>query len=222
MTRGRAHGAALLAALATLAAVYLWVHPVHRAVGFAAAGDTSALRAELRGTGAGGVVLLYALMLAHVVLPFPSEITNLVAGFTYGIPAALAICLTGWLASALGTYALGRVAGRPVLERLAGPERLRVAEDVVARGGWPALVALRLLPVVPYSPVGYVAGAMRVPLLRFAWTTVVGSLPLIAIVVVLGSRLEHFSVTDPLVWALPAPLLVLALAAPRLARRLRR
>jgi uncharacterized membrane protein YdjX (TVP38/TMEM64 family) len=216
----RAAGALTLVAAA--AALALLVGPVHEAVGHAASGDTAALRGQLRGAGADGVALLYALMFAHIILPFPAEVTNLVAGFTYGIPAALAICLSGWVLSAFGTYALGRYAGRPVVQRLTGAERLERVEALIERGGWPVLIAVRLVPVVPYSPVGYVAGATRVPFVRFAWTTAVGSLPLIAIVVALGSRLEHFSVSDPLIWLLLAPFVVLVAAAHPLGRRLQR
>jgi uncharacterized membrane protein YdjX (TVP38/TMEM64 family) len=193
---------AVIASAGALVAFCLLVAPVREALGHAASGDTTALREQLRGTGAGGILLLYALMLAHAVVPFPAEITNLVAGFAYGIPGAMAICATGWFASALLTYAVGRVAGRPLIVRLAGERRVEQAEALMERGGWPALLILRLLPVVPFSGVGYVAGATNVPLLRFAWTSAIGAIPLIAIAVVLGSRLEHFSVTDPLVWGM--------------------
>lgn len=88
-------------------------------------------------------------------------------------------------------------------------------------GGAPILLAARLIPIVPYSPIGYVAGATRVPLWTFAWTTVVGILPLTILVIVLGTRLETFSFTDPIVWLAALPLLVLAAAARPLARRMR-
>ena len=86
--------------------------------------------------------------------------------------------LAGWLLSALATYAIGRGAARPLLQRLAGEERLEEGARLVERGGITALLAARLIPIVPYSAVGYVAGAAQVPLWRFAWTTVVGSVPL--------------------------------------------
>jgi uncharacterized membrane protein YdjX (TVP38/TMEM64 family) len=191
---------AALAGVAVLVAVCLLVHPLREAIGHAAGGDTTALREQLRGTGVAGVLLLYGLMLAHIVVLFPAEVTNVVAGFTYGIPAGLAICLSGWWLSAMGTYAVGRIAGRPVIDRLAGPARVAAAEGLMERGGWPVLVVVRLLPFVPFSLVGYLAGATRVPLGRFAWTTAVGAIPLIVLAVVLGSRLEHFSLSDPLVW----------------------
>ena len=212
----------MIAGVATLVAVALLVHPVREAVGHAASGDTTALRHQLRGTGVTGVLLLYALMLLHIVLLFPAEIINLVAGFTYGIPLAMLICVSGWFASAMGTYALGRIAGRPLVTKLAGAQRLASAEALMERGGWPALLLLRLLPIVPFSGVGYVAGATHVPVGRFAWTSAVGAIPLIAIAVVLGSRLEHFSITDPLLWAMLAGFTALIAISHPLTRRWQR
>ena len=124
-----------VSAIAVLGAIGLLVHPVHEAVGHAASGDTTALRQQLRGTGVAGVLLLYALMMLHIVLLFPAEIINMVAGFTYGIPIAMAICVSGWFVSAMGTYALGRIAGRPLVAKLAGAERLASAEALMERGG---------------------------------------------------------------------------------------
>jgi uncharacterized membrane protein YdjX (TVP38/TMEM64 family) len=195
-----AHAVLALAGVAALVALCLLVHPLREAIGHAAHGDTSALRTQLRGTGIGGVILLYGLMLAHMVVIFPAEITNMVAGFTYGIPLGILICTTGWFLSGLGTYALGLIAGRPLIDKLAGRGRVEAAERMMERGGWEFLLVVRLLPFVPFSLIGYAAGATRVPLFRFAWTTLVGAIPLIALAVVLGSRLSDFSISDPLVW----------------------
>jgi uncharacterized membrane protein YdjX (TVP38/TMEM64 family) len=213
---------ALAAGVVALGAAFLLVHPVNEALRHAASGDTTALREQLRGTGAGGVVLLYVLMLAHAVVPFPAEITNLVAGFAYGVAGGILICATGWFASALLTYALGWYGGRPLLERLASPERVASAEALMERGGWPVLIVLRLLPVVPISFVGYVAGATRVPFFRFAWTSGIGMIPLTAIAVILGSRLEHFSPTDPLVWGTLGGFAVLVAVSHPVVRRMQR
>ena len=134
----------------------------------------------------------------------------------------MAIAITGWFASALATYAIGRVAGRPIVAKLAGDERMRAAENLMERGGWPVLLLLRLLPIAPFSGVGYVAGATRVPLPRFAWTTLIGSIPLIAIAVILGSRLQHFSMTDPLVWGTLGGFAALFLISHPIVRRYQR
>ena len=53
---------------------------------------------------------------------------------------------------------------------------------------------------MPFSLMGYVCGATRVPLFRFVWTTAVGYAPITAYFTYLGSKLEGFSVQDPIVW----------------------
>jgi uncharacterized membrane protein YdjX (TVP38/TMEM64 family) len=53
---------------------------------------------------------------------------------------------------------------------------------------------------VPFSLMGYVCGAARVPLARFTWTTAVGYAPITAYFTYLGSKLEGFSITDPILW----------------------
>ena len=186
-----------LAGVAALAAVVALVPPLRDAVSSVLSGDADELRRELRDLGATGALVLVGLMLVHAVVPFPSELVNAAAGFVYGFWVAFPLVLAGWLLSALATYAIGHGAGRPLLLRLAGEERLEEGSRVIERGGRTALLAARLIPIVPYSLVGYVAGAARVPLWRFTWTTVVGSIPLCAAVVYLGDRLDSLSPTDP-------------------------
>jgi len=53
----------------------------------------------------------------------------------------------------------------------------------------------------------------------FAWTTVIGFLPLTVAVTYLGSRAQSLSLSDPLVWAAVALLLGLLVAAHRLQHR---
>ncbi len=210
-----------LAVIAVAALIVLAVPALRDAATAALHRDGTALRAQLRDLGAGGILVLFAVMLAHAVVFYPTELVTATAGYVYGFAGALPLVLGGWTASALVTYWLGRHLGRPVLRRLAGAERLARAEAALQRGGAPVLLAARLIPIVPYSPIGYVAGATRVPLWTFTWTTFVGILPLTLLVIVLGTRLETFSFTDPVVWLAALPVLVLAAAARPLARRMR-
>lgn len=213
--------------LATIAIVIasgltIWlVSPLHQAAGYALTGNTEALRTQLRDLGASGVLVLFGVMLAHVVVWYPAEIPTAAAGYVYGFWLAMPILVAGWLLSALATFFIGHFAGRPVLYRIAGERRFLRAERVVARGGWPILLAARLVPVVPFSLTGFVAGAAGVPLWRFTWTTVVGFLPITAIFALLGSRLQELSLTDPVLYIALAPLLLLLAAGRPLARRMR-
>lgn len=210
-----------IAAIAVAGLVLWTVDPLHDAAGFALRGDTTGLRDQLRDLGGWGVLVLLGVVLAHAVVPYPAEIPTAAAGFVYGFALALPIIVAGWLMSGLATYAIGRFAGRSLLYRLAGERRFARAEQAVLRGGAPVLLAARLVPVVPFSLTGYVAGAASVPLWRFTWTTVVGFLPLTVVFVLLGSRLEELSLSDPLLYAALAPILALLFAARPLARRMR-
>jgi len=145
----------------------------------------------------------------HSVVFYPAEIVDAAAGFVYGFFPALALMMLGWLLSGLLCFAVGRSLARPLLDRWFGTERFERTEAAIERGGATLLLAVRLLPIVPFSLVSYAAGAARVPVWRFAWTTVVGYIPITALAVYFGTRLEGLSLTDPLVLGSAAALLAL-------------
>jgi uncharacterized membrane protein YdjX (TVP38/TMEM64 family) len=154
-------------------------------------------------SGWAGLLLLVGLMLGHAIVFYPSEIVTATAGYVYGFGPGLALVVGGWLVSALLCYALGRSVGRPVLRALLG-QRFRALENGVEQGGTSLLLGSRLIPVVPFALVGYAAGATRLSLWKFSWTTVVGYLPLTIAVAYLGSRAQTLSLSNPLVWVAAA------------------
>jgi uncharacterized membrane protein YdjX (TVP38/TMEM64 family) len=176
----------------------LTISPLREAVGNAVSGDTESVREDL--DNAGGALIVIALGLIHTIVWYPAEILDAAAGYVFGFWPALALVHATWLASALLAYYIGRHAARRILYTVIGRRRFRRMEDAIERGGASVLLAARLVPIVPFSLTGLVAGAARVPLFRFTWTTAVGYLPLTAYFTYLGSRLEEFSVTDPVVW----------------------
>ncbi|HWK29420.1 MAG TPA: VTT domain-containing protein [Solirubrobacter sp.] len=211
-----------LLALAVAAAAVWAIEPLRVALGHVLHGDVDALQAQLRSLGVWGGVVVVVLILAHAVVFFPAEIVNATAGLAFGFAVALPLVLAAWTASGLLAYALGRVAGRPIAVRLAGETRVLAAERLIERGGAGVLVLARLIPLVPYSLVGYLAGAARVPAWRYTWTSFVGVLPVTAAATYLGHALGDFSASDPLLWAALAVLAVLAAITVTAARRLRR
>jgi uncharacterized membrane protein YdjX (TVP38/TMEM64 family) len=200
-----------LAGVAVLAAVVVLVPEVRRACEAAIQGDTDEVRNQIDGLGIGGDALIIALTLIHTVIPFPAEIINAAAGFAYGFFPALALVTVGWMTSALLCYAFGRSVARPLLDRWFGEQRFERMEQMIERGGVTLLLAVRLIPIVPFSLAGYAAGAARVPVWRFFWTTLVGYMPITALAVYFGTRLEGLSLTDPLVFG--SAIAVIALLA---------
>lgn len=200
-----------VAGIVLLALVVLAVPPLRDAAAAAIQGDSGEVRSQVDSLGLAGPLLILALALIHTVVFYPAEIVDAAAGFAYGFFPALLLTMTGWILSGLLCFAIGRSVARPLLDRWLGAERFERIEASIARGGPTLMLALRLIPILPFSIVSYAAGAARVPLWRFVWTTAVGYLPITAISVYFGTRLEGLSLTDPLVFGSAAALLALLL-----------
>lgn len=210
-----------LAAIAVVAVLVVAIEPLRTSLGYALHGDVDALKLELHSLGITGAIVLVTLILIHAVVLFPAEIPNATAGLVYGFGVALPMVMAAWTASGLIAYYLGVWIGRPLAVRLAGEERVEHAERVIGRGGIPALLMARLIPFVPFSLVGYVAGATRVPVWRYTWTSFVGVLPITAAATYLGHALDELSLSDPLLWAAIGTLLILLALTVTVARRAR-
>lgn len=201
-------------------ALALAIPPLRDAVIDAVNGDTGKVREDLRDLGAGGVALVVALAAVHSVVFYPAEILDAAVGYVYGVGWGVPLMMACWLLNAWISYGIGRHAARPLIYKLAGAARFERAERAIERGGVFLLLVMRLIPIIPFSLFSYAAGAARVPLARFSWTTVLGYLPLTVIFVYLGSELEELSLTDPLLWLSAVALLAMLFCARLLSRRL--
>jgi uncharacterized membrane protein YdjX (TVP38/TMEM64 family) len=208
-----------LAGIVLLGALAFAVPALHDAAVAAIHGETAEVRRQLSSLGAAGPLLILALALIHAIVFYPAEIVDAAAGFAYGFFPALALMMGGWLLSGLLCFAVGHSVARPLLDRWFGRARFERTEARIERGGATLLIAIRLIPIVPFSLVSYAAGAARVPVWRYVWTTAVGYLPITALAVYFGTRLEGLSLTDPLVLGSAIALLLLLLAGHWVARR---
>jgi len=211
--------AVTLAGIGLLALLVIAVEPLREAAKAAVEGDHAEVRGQIDRLGAAGPLLILALALLHAVVFYPAEIVDAAAGFAYGFFPALALMMVGWVLSGLICWAIGHRVARPLLDRWFGEERFERVERAIERGGPTLLLAMRLIPILPFSIVSYAAGAGRVPVWRFVWTTAVGYLPITAISVYFGTRLEGLSLTDPLVIGSALALLALLAVGHWAARR---
>jgi uncharacterized membrane protein YdjX (TVP38/TMEM64 family) len=208
-----------LAGVALLAGLVAAVPALRHASVAAVHGETSEVRHQIKSLGVAGPLIIIGLGVIHSVIPYPAEIVNAAAGFAYGFFGGLGIVCIGWMLSALLCYWVGAGVARPLLDRWFGAERFKRFERMVDRGGVTLLIALRLLPIVPFSLISYAAGAARVPFHRYCWTTAVGFLPITALAVYLGTRLEGISATDPAVIGVLLAAVALILIANWIIRR---
>lgn len=182
-----------LVGIALLAGLVFAVPALHDAAVAAVHGDTDEVRREIDSLGIAGPLLILVLALIHAVVFYPAEIVDAAAGLVYGFIPALALMMLSWLLSGLVCFAIGRSVARPLLDRWLGRERFERIEARIERGGAKVLIAARLIPIFPFSLVSYAAGAARVPVWRFIWTTAVGYLPITAISVYFGTQLDLLS-----------------------------
>jgi uncharacterized membrane protein YdjX (TVP38/TMEM64 family) len=130
-------------------------------------------------------------LVAHIVVtvfPFPRTAFTLAAGLMFGPFLGVALAVFASTLSAVIALLLVRAVGWQ-LNRLVKHPAVDTLDSRLRRRGWPAIVSLRLIPVVPFSVLNYAAGASAVRVIPFAWATFVGVIPGTLTLVVLGDAL---------------------------------
>ena len=122
------------------------------------------------------------------VLPFPRTAFTLAAGLLFGPALGVAIAVTASTISALLALLAVRGLGWQ-LSNLVSHPAVEAVDARLCERGWPAVLSLRLIPVVPFSVLNYAAGASSVRVLPYLLATVAGLLPGTAAVVILGDAL---------------------------------
>jgi phospholipase D1/2 len=91
--------------------------------------------------------------------------------------------------SAALTYAIGRRMGHDALRRMAGSRLERISQRL-GRHGLLAMIAIRVIPVAPFSIVNMAAGASHISFRHFMLGTVIGMTPGIVATVVFADQLS--------------------------------
>src|SRR5262249_35796441 len=92
------------------------------------------------------------------------------------------------LASAIVTYAVGAGLGRDALRNVLGPRLNRIRRRI-ARQGVLAVATIRLVPLAPFTVVNLVAGARPIRPVDFLAGTMLGMLPGLVVLSILGHHI---------------------------------
>nr|BFE61913.1 hypothetical protein GCM10020063_064390 [Dactylosporangium thailandense] len=144
------------------------------------------LRATMAGLGWWAPVACAGLYGVACLSPLPKTVLTLAAGALFGVAGGLAVVVCGALLGAVAALYLGRLLGRDAVRWLAGG-RLDAFDARLTRHGIWAVVAARLIPVVPFTAVNYLAGVTSVRLRDFVLGTAVGILPATTAYVTVGA-----------------------------------
>jgi len=98
--------------------------------------------------------LLYALV---TLLPLPKNVFAALAGVLFGLLLGVVVVLLAALLGAAAAFALSRVLGRDAVERITGARVARV-DALLNHRGIIAVIAVRLVPVLPFTAINYAAG----------------------------------------------------------------
>lgn len=118
----------------------------------------------------------------------PITLVILATGLVFGPVSGFCYAVSGSLLGAAATFGLGHLAGRDVVRRLAG-QRLNALSRWLRHKGLLAMIAVRLVPVAPFTVVNLVAGASRVRFRDFLLGTAFGMAPGAAAITLFSGRL---------------------------------
>ena len=146
----------------------------------------------------GDLGVFLAMFLESSIVPIPSEV--IVAGAAaIGIPI-MSILIFGSLGSTLGAivgYLIGRYAALPVILKVGKyvfikPHHVQKAEAFARKHGvWGVLVG-RLIPVVPFKVFSIASGITSIPLFPFVACTLIGVIPRMYILAILGVAIRKY------------------------------
>ncbi len=131
-----------------------------------------------------GIMILSALQIVCTFLP--AEPVQVLAGYTYGFPVGLTLCMIGVLVGNTLIYILQNIFG----DRLRGflVKKLDLDLEKIARSSKYVLIIfiLYFLPVIPYGMICFFAASMGMSYYRYILITCLGALPSLCIGVGLG------------------------------------
>lgn len=177
--------------------------------------DVRVLRDQVESAGPLGAVAFivgYALL---CLLPAPKAVLTALGGALYGLWLGALLSWVAAMTGAVVAFGLGRALGRGAVDSLTGG-RVARADRMLTEHGLGAVVAARLVPVVPFTAINYSAGLTGVKWRHYLVGSALGMVPGSLAYAALGAW-----GTDPWgIFAGLAALVVLVVVGTLVARRL--
>lgn len=152
--------------------------------------DAGATREFVQGFGVWAPLASVSLMVIHGLVPFPIEVLTVTNGLLFGFWEGVAVTWAGMMLASWGGYLAARHAVRPLTLRWVSVERLGRISGWISGSSW-KLLAIRQVPVFSFCLLNFALGLLDVPIWRFTWTTALGNLPYIIVVVLASDTLAR-------------------------------
>ncbi|WP_219417001.1 TVP38/TMEM64 family protein [Pseudonocardia nigra] len=148
--------------------------------------DPAQLRADIAAAGPAAPALFVLVYAAATLAPLSKNVLAAAAGLVFGFAVGVVVVLLAALLGALAAFALDRVLGSEAVERLTGTRVARV-DALLRRRGLLAVLAVRLVPVLPFTAINYAAGLTGVRTRDYIIGTALGMIPGTIAFVALGA-----------------------------------
>jgi uncharacterized membrane protein YdjX (TVP38/TMEM64 family) len=160
--------------------------------------DRNAINAFIDEIGFVGPLVLMGLVGLQILIPWiPSEPPIIAAGYAYGFVSGF---LMSWLVSVAATqavYSLACLAGRPVVERFVPVKALDKWTRIASKGGTIFFLIVFMNPLLPTDIMVFVAGLSAIDARRFFVANLLGRMPLVALLTLVGS--SSFRITPAVI-----------------------
>jgi uncharacterized membrane protein YdjX (TVP38/TMEM64 family) len=138
--------------------------------------DVAAVRSWVDGAGGAAWAALLLGLTVVLMAPVPRTAVSVLVGMVLGFGPGLALSLGGGLLAGLAAFGLSRTLGRGATVNLAG-RRLHRVDRLMADRGFVAVLAGRLLPVMPFVVLSYGSGLTGIRWAPYALATALGLVP---------------------------------------------
>ena len=160
------------------------------------------LREAFDSLGAAGIPAFMGLQCALVFFaPIPGQITGLLGGMLFGFWNGLALTMIGLGVGSFLAIGASRLLGRPFVVRMAGSRVFDKFEYLIDGGGLFGYFLLFLLPALPDDAICFVAGLSRFPIGRLVAVCLLGRLPGMAVLSLVGASVDAGGVAARVVFA---------------------
>jgi uncharacterized membrane protein YdjX (TVP38/TMEM64 family) len=172
----------LIAIFAGFAAMWRWT-PLNEWVNLDA---LSNLIAVVREIPAAPIWVVLGFVLAGFVA-FPFTLLIIAAVLAFGPVQGFLYALTGGTLSALAVYGVGDLLGRNTVRKLAG-SKINDISQKLAKHGIITIVAVRIVPVAPFTVINLVAGASHINFRDYVIGTLLGMAPGMVAIALIADR----------------------------------
>ena len=122
-----------------------------------------------------------------VLIPATATVFGITGGFTYSLIALLV--------NAIVLYFMGYKLNDRSFEIFEKERIIRISQKL-SKHSFTTIVVLRLLPAAPYTLVNLLAGAFKIPFVKYALGTIIGIAPSVLIMTLIGGQFKKI-LTNP-------------------------